>query len=581
MPVTLEQIRERLENPVRKSEIALAKEHEEKIRFHTQTTVQNSYRGSAQTDYIDRFVRSKLTNKAKFHFYRDNFRFPVRTNETTERIYSKHERVFEGRNAIYDVRFVSPDLKDDWDEYRKTRLNEPKSWRETAFEIYKHQINSVVIVDLPAEQTGTLPEPYYYFLPIDQVVDYTDQKGELTEVIFHLSGDRLAHFDREAYTIFRVKENSRTDVTSIESQTPHDLGACPAFWFWGKDFSPKHPGYKIHPISNQLESLNWFLYFSDSKRALDCYAGYPITVVTERDCDYANDQTGDVCDGGYLRRGGIGGVYLLDHNQSPIKCPLCESQGLSGPGSTIEKPAPRDSSDRELQKPIEFVEPSRNLLDYNTEEESRLEAQIIASTTGWQGDPINDQAVNERQVMSLFETQKSILCNLAVQFERIFTWITHTVCRLRYGSGYIDTYISLGTEFYLFDAGVLWEMYAKARKEGASAFLLDMLQDDLFHTKYKNDPASLARWNTMKHLDPLRHLTAQQAESLLQRGVIDGRTALKKINLSSLISRFERENGDIVQFGDKIDFAKKIVRINETLNKYISEYATQEINTSE
>jgi hypothetical protein len=44
-----------------------------------------------------------------------------------------------------------------------------------------------------------------------------------------------------------------------------------------------------------------------------------------------------------------------------------------------------------------------------------------------------------------------------------------------------------------------------------------------------------------------------------------------KINFSTFVDRFERENMNIIEFGSQLDFDKKISIINEKFKEYVRE----------
>jgi hypothetical protein len=84
----------------------------------------------------------------------------------------------------------------------------------------------------------------------------------------------------------------------------------------------------------------------------------------------------------------------------------------------------------------------------------------------------------------------------------------------------------------------------------------------------------LNRVNILLNLEPYRHLTTKEAQSL---GVFDDKELILKANFSSLIQRFERENTLITDFGNGINFNEKINRIKNTLLSYI-QLPTQQIS---
>ncbi len=80
-----------------------------------------------------------------------------------------------------------------------------------------------------------------------------------------------------------------------------------------------------------------------------------------------------------------------------------------------------------------------------------------------------------------------------------------------------------------------------------------------------------ARMRMLSELEPYRHLTVQEAVSLYREGLLDERELRLKMDFTSYVSRFERENTDIVAFGAQSDYRTKIDTIRKTLLNYADE----------
>ena len=135
--------------------------HQNRIRFHAQTELSASL-AQPTADFLA-FV-SNLIPHDKFKLFKEMFRYPLKTNEVTGICFDKLSRVFDGRNPAFEYDFASPEDRDDWEDYRRSRLHEPEIWHTEGWERFKTDINSVLVVDLPEHQDGERPEPYFYWL---------------------------------------------------------------------------------------------------------------------------------------------------------------------------------------------------------------------------------------------------------------------------------------------------------------------------------------------------------------------------------------------------------------------------------
>lgn len=507
----------------------------------------------------------------KFLIFQTLFRFPVKTNEVMSEVFDKLSRIFEGRNPAYSYQFATTEQRDDWEWYRQEKLGEPTVWATKGWEFFQTEINSVMIVDLPQEQEAgdRYPQPYFYWLPIRDVVEFKADRttGQMSYIIFRQKDDTMAVIDDESYRIFRTKDDMPEGEPLVENR--HDLGYCPARFFWSEPMSLEYPDIKRSPVTKQLDNLDWFLFFSISKRHLDLYGSYPIYSGYEQDCDFHNDNTGDYCDGGFLKDSK--GHWLWDAN-GLVPCPKCHDHRITGAGSFVEVPVPIEGQP-DLRHPVDMLTVDRKSLDYNVDEEKRLRSTIITGIVGTNEEITTRDALNEQQIRANFESQSTVLNRVKKGFESAQQWVDETCCRLRYGGLFLSASISYGTEFYLFSTDELRDRYQKAKETGMSESELDALHQQIIETEYRNNPQMLQRMLILAELEPYRHLTRNEVASLYQTGIVSVEDYLVKLNFADFIRRFERENMNIIEFGSATAYDTKINTIREQLRAYAQEIA--------
>ena len=545
--------------------------HQNRIRFHAQTELSASL-AQPTADFLA-FV-SNLIPHDKFKLFKEMFRYPLKTNEVTGICFDKLSRVFDGRNPAFEYDFASPEDRDDWEDYRRSRLHEQEIWHTEGWEHFKTDINSVLVVDLPEHQDGERPEPYFYWLPIDCVLDWDGHGDDLDHIVFTTDHDkRIAVIDDTSYRIYT--RDAGRNIGSLVSEHPHGLGFCPARFFWQDAISLRDPYIKQSVLTKELESLDWYLFFHISKRHLDLYGSYPIYSGYEQSCDFSNAENGDYCDGGYLKN--KQGYYKLDTAGLPCRCPKCGDKRIAGVGSFVEVPIPVEGQP-DLRNPVQMLSVDRSSLDYNVTEEERLKDDIIASVVGMQEEQMSTQAVNENQVRATFESQSTILNRVKKGFEAAQKFVDDTICRLRYGASFSGSVINYGTEFFIYSASELRERYKTAKESGASESELDALQNQIIETEYRTNPAKRHRLMLLTELEPYRHLTRDEMLTLYREGVVTSDELRLKLNFMALIRRFERENTNILEFGSAIPYERKIEIIKATLDGYAKESATDKEN---
>lgn len=569
MALDLSQIKEILKKPTKTRNIQKAITTQYRLRFHTETNIAASDIPQPTRLFLD-WV-STLLPKDKYSTFLQLFKFPLPTPAIVENAYRELERVFYSRNSSSSYQFTDSELEEDWLRYRRQFLKEPEVWKTIGWEKMQVSPNSILIVDLPAIQTSSRPEPYFYWLEINNVIDYNMSLSD-TELfdwlIFKQENNRIAVFD-DTY-IRLIQLDDKNEIKSLVSEAKHNLGYCPARFFWSTNLNANNREIKKNPITKELTNLDWLLFFMFSKQHLDLYAPYPIYSAFEADCNFENNETGDYCDGGYLRD--VKGNYKMTSNGSVEKCPCCSEKRIAGPGSFLEVPIPNVTEGiADMRNPVQITTIDRDSLDYNVDESVRLKNSIILSIVGSGGTVSEKEAINETQVAANFENKTSVLVTLKTNFELAQKFIEDTICRLRYGDSFIASSINWGTEFYVFTVQELYAKYEQAKKMGATSSELDAITQQILEVEYRNNPLVLQRMLILKQLEPYPHRTLDEVLTLQEKGLLDDLLVKIKINFSMLIDRFERDNINIIEFASNRSLRDKINIINKKLIEYASE----------
>ena len=570
------EIRKRITENRNADVLTRAKLHQMRIKFHTVkrvTTFNSPYVSIPLTQFLA-FVENVLPHD-KFVLFKTLFRYPIKTNEITNVCFDKLSRIFDGRNPAFNYQFVNSEQRDDWEQYRLNKLNEPAIWSTKGWEFFKSEINSVLIVDVAREQTTERPEPYFYWLPIDDVIAYeADHTTGVMDYIVFRRRDEIVVLDDESYRVWDDRKHTGQISGMPKVEAAHDLGYCPARFFWNESLSLEDPDVKASPLSPELESLDWFAFFHISKRQLDLMGAYPILSGYEQSCDFTNAENGDYCDGGFLRD--KQGRYRLDMAGLLLRCPKCGNKRIIGAGSFVEIPVPNESENQpDLRNPVQMLTVDRDALEYNVNEQKRLREEIITAVVG-QDEIVTDRdAFNEQQVRANFESVTTVLNRVKKGFEAAQQWTDETVCRLRYGNYFLSARVNYGTEFYLYTPDELRERYKKAKDAGMPESELDLLNDQILETEYRNDPVQLRRMRLLAELEPFRHLSRQEVAELYEKNVISPVDLRIKLNFPNFVRRFERENTNVLDFGAEIPYKRKIEIITDEFRKYANEQMTE------
>lgn len=567
MALDLNQIKQILQKPTKRQVIQKAANMQKRLRFHTETNIAVSDINQPTALFLD-WVRNLLP-KDKYNIFLQLFKFPLSTPAVVEDVYRELERVFYSRNSSSSYQFTDSELAEDWADYRKNKLNEPDIWKTVGWKKMQVSINSILVVDLPQVQMSARPEPYFYWLEIEDVVDYEMVNGtEFKWIVFRQPNRRIAAFDDTYIRVYQL--NEKNEIASLVSEATHNLGYCPARFFWSTQLNEKNKDLKKNPISKELSNLDWYLFFSISKQHLDLYAPYPIYSAYAADCNFENNETGDYCDGGFLRNSS--GEYKILNDGTVEKCPCCSEKRIAGPGSFLEVPIPNQAEGIvDMRNPVQITTIDKDSLTYNVEECVRLRNDIIVSIAGSGGTVSEKEAINETQVAANFESKTSVLNALKTNFELAQKFVEDTICRFRYGSDFISSSISWGTEFYVFTVKELYNKYEQAKTNGASESELDAITQQILEVEYRNNPLVLQRMLILKQLEPYPHKTLDEVLKLHEKKLLNENYVKLKINFSTLVERFERENINIIEFASARTFSEKIKLITDKLLDYVRE----------
>lgn len=559
--MTIQEVQEKYRNPQNKDRLPKQIKQESRLRLHTELNFDYNSSGRDFLSWV-----SEMLPSDKFLLFESLLRPPIDTTLITGEALERLSKIFDGQDPVKEVDFKGDQSADDWSEYW---MKFEDFIKRNGFEALKRQVNAFVVVDLPTEQTTSRPEPYPYFLDIRLVEDYCEEDGSLKYISFQLPDNKLAWYCDEYYRVYDITKVSDGNLSAPEIEAKHNLGMCPAFrWY-----SDREGDLANDPISKYVAVLDWMQFYITSKKCADIGGAWEITWQYSDECEYEDDKHDLECDKGYLRQRSTG-TWLYSGDKLK-KCPHCSS-GLAGAGSHIRVDFPdTENGEKPVGAPVGRVPASVDNLEYNGKEVDRLEDKFMKSVTGFSTEIFKGTAINEKQVMSMFEDGEKALMRLQAVFEKAESQLVEIMARLRYGDSYIGNNWSYGTKHHLLNYDLLYDLYQNALEKNADSITLDMLQDQCFAAKYRNNPREYQRVRIELNIDPLRHLSKSDAITMHDRGLITSEDLYVKMNLSSLKLRFERENGNMLEFGELLSFDKKIDAIRETIYAYVPEMETK------
>lgn len=511
--------------------------------------------------------------------------FPLPTVDLTESIFNELSRALEGENGFTRFEFLNDAYDEDFNIYRTDVLKEENFFKNAGFEVIKTAINNLLIIDLPAQQKNDLPEPYMYFLEPELLWDVElTYEGKIDYVIFN-EGDLVRYvFDDTYYR--KYTRNRREDdwrlVVPVETRHSFyaetgekisGLGYCPARVFWDIPQSRPELLQRKGPLTAKLGKLDDLFFWDLSTEYFESFGSYPIywEYMNDEACDYTDGQ-GAKCEKGYIAgySESVTGQKAALLDKKP--CPKCSKNNYIGPGSVKQIEAPVDNTDADLREPAGLITIDIAALKNAQERLEQKYDKLFVSVVGKGGEPVNDQAKNEKQIESGLTSKENVFLLIKGCVERARKWGLETVAILRYGASFVDSTVIMGDEFYLIDEQELSERYQKDKEAGMPAYHLAESLKTLYHTKYKNNPEMVQRLNILAHLEPYPDQSLKELSEIeaAMPGTINHELYVLKLNFDTYIKRFEAEQLDVLRFGIKMEFNTKIDLITKTLLSYVN-----------
>ena len=596
-----------LQEKQRPEELESCRIHDSRARFHTEPYL----RSPVYQSYTDQFLAwvNLIIDKDKHAVFRALMTLPIETIDFTEGVFDELKKVFEAQNRYIGSEFTNPQLEADFEEYRK-QIGDFDFWKTKGFKAMKSAINSFVIIDLPPideEDEGTeddaapkkaapkYPQPYYYLLDCQRVVDVDIDCNNNVEYIIFVDGydqKMFYAFDDQFYRVFREIEGQAQvagqTVASYEmvSETPHDLGYTPARSFWSTPYNDKSIIQKSGPISNSLSKLDWLLFMYTSTKHSELQAGFPVEVIYEQRCDY-KDAEGNACEGGKIRKNvrtqmlspraaGDGYSYSTGTQVVYDDCPTCKNKNQLGAGRLLTAPAMASKDDVDLIQGMNRIGADVPSLEYLLKRIDGLETGIAINVVGYTDEDLNE-AINKEQVASRYQSQFTVLIEVKENFENIHKFVLETLGKLRYGKAFVSATVNYGDKFFIYSVDALQEEYTSAKTNGFPVYELGSQINQIIETKYKENPTMLERARILGSIEP--YVTYTMTELINLNGAIPLNQQLirLKADFESYVNRFEREYMNVAQFMQYSPMESRVEFIKNAMLEYVNEdYAEQD-----
>jgi hypothetical protein len=579
MAILLEaQVQEIFKTPANQKVIKKAIEHEERIKFHVEPVLDSTQKNKACKKFLENVA--EFLPAEKYTRFEQLFQFPVPTNELTDSIYNELSRAIKGDGGYQNFEFTSDAQEESFRDYLEEVKHEGK-WKRDGWNAFKTAINSILIIDQPLEEVSP-PQPYCFFLNISRVIDIkVNKENQVCEYIVFENEhhDDIFHVYDDAF--YRLYKKTETGDYNLLSEIAHDIGYCPARMFWSTNLNSNDDIQKQGAITKSLSQLDKVLFWETSIEYYNTYGVFPVIWSYEEKEDEDSAIGSDEFD-----EETVGGVSIPNASRHPAyqehiknNPQANKARGLIGAGSYISIPAPADNQDADLRDPFGYMQIQVESLEFAEKYLQNRKDFVFAYCVGNGKEPKNDQAKNEKQIQSSFESTINILEWIALNFETAENWVLKTKAIVIYGSeSVLSISNSLGRKFYLKSVEELTLEYKEQKESGLPAYMLSQTRDFISETKNKGNQTLLLRAKIMSDLEPYLSLSISEVKEM--RDSLDPKMVSLKLNFDYYIRKFEREQLPLISFGSLTSYDNKIETINKTLFNYVNQETKNESGAS-
>jgi hypothetical protein len=550
-------------NPTNQPQVARGRSYESRLRILTQAYTLTEIEKQTAWLEIKRYLWDILTVE-KYDAIIKYFTFPLSVVNVTNDILTDLFFVFHGRNASFEIEMPNDNPRgeaiiDDM----LSGLN-IRSWIEDkGKEVLKCSPNSVVVVDL--DDNG---KPVLLLVNNEKLKGYHfTESGAFHYVVFeHSNGkdsngniwQKVAVYDDAFYRVYLVDNGKYT----LETESPHNLGYCPAYFFYNKPLNSKLEFNRCVPLSLTTGILSEWAIFEAFIYYANHYSAFPIMEYADNGCNVQG------CEGGIIASVPIRGAGdSIVGNTTPSECPSCAKKGLIGPGTTMGIEVSEDANIQDTRGVLRFVVNDVTSLEHLGKYQDIKKDFVLMSTIGY-SNVITKDAVNEVQIRALMQSRMKPLLDIKKHLECLYKWIAKTATKLAHDID-IEVSANYGTEFFILTESDLLILIQDAKKAGVQSSEIAELNKMLIQTKYKNDPYKAQKMDIAADLEPSPYDTREEVKDKFLSGMISPEDYYLKLNFIDLLARFEREDGSIVDFGSGMIYSKKIDTIKSVLYSYI------------
>lgn len=545
--------------------ISIAAKQQRQISYFTQSNIQQdvtieylkqwanrNYRGD---DYFLNWIKTIFRTENFLSFYK-YLRFPLPSAKLiNDEIKPQLKRVYFADDSYFRYSING-------NEVETPSVLKNANFEDLLFNAILFNYNDIIVHDM-----DDINSSYRELLCIENVLGIDSENGIIKELCYTaeaiVNGEKthgILYLNDSAFVFYDSK--GEKELLNI----PHDLGICPACWVSNEAFSADNDIVRKSMFSYVREELEEFVFLKTLLKMTEPNGAIPITVKLK-----TSEKTKDGKDINGVNDAQPMAPSLIGSQTAKYGKEVQGSDSVMQTGTTVQIPIVKDNNGNVntdiIQNFAKFFYIPVECLKYMNERITQIERSIIVNVLGDYLDMNNDIAKNEFQVSKSFTNKQDKLRHLAMNM----TWTRKQsdahILGLNYGTKNITVDIFYGSDFYLDNESVLYEMLEKAPNQIERRNLLVRIGK----TKYRFNKERAERETLLYSLLPFT--SDKDFEKGVELKLINDTVKRLQLQFDYWISMFEAEYGDILIFYNNFEAtnSEKLIAINNLLTDLIKQ----------
>jgi hypothetical protein len=543
-----EQIRALIQKSAHESLLKEARENENLLQ---------QFYDNSHPELVFNEVKPLLTGQ-KFNKFKVVYKNHAQT--LVDRIKKHYQRVFtsSGKSMTYDFG-MNEDIRSAFLIEKQTMFegtSDGEYFSETGSKLALTQPNSIYVVGSGEDENGELKIKVKH-IPLDSIHDIKASIKGIRYCIIKqkVSGEKGVNFrfwvyDDVFFSVWIEGANGITiDPAFGTEMIPHNNSVCPATWVYDDNMTTTENVSKKSVYNDSTKDLMEYNIIKTFYQNYRYFGAFGKEVMPETRCSFKDT-------GANVKCNGTGTLSQIDPGlafQFPLKtsdCPSCKNKNSGVMGEIFKIPIQQQGNVELMNNysKLNFrIDADSKILEFHKSDISEFKQSILVDSIGdGYGDTYVNQAINQDQVASNFDTQETNLNYFKHRIEKPWQFCLERAAEIFAPESFERIIIKLGNKYFLKTIAQLYDELVLLYKGTNNSALIEQKQFEILMTENKNDIQTIKRFELVRVLKPFSSFPLEYITDNRQALQQSQPTAIAMFdNFDQVLAIWEIENGKI------------------------------------